>query len=216
MNAEDKKIGEDVGALSDESIVLLKRLIKMLSPITITSASPFNELKLEAASDGGFGFSTVAGTIPIVTSINQLGGCGLVASRTPITLINTTPVYGGWNYTVGDIVTLSGGTGGSVMVNSVDNIGSVVSLSLYTAGSGYSVGNTYQFGDTVRLPDTPFEIFDGISGATMQMISTVASTNGMGLIVNIVAVDTGYGNNNFLQSDIARWLYSDMIQSQIN
>jgi hypothetical protein len=305
MNAENKKIGENIGALSEEAIVLLKQLVKMLSPITATSTTPFNEIKLEAASDGGFGFSTIAGTIPTITSVNQLGGCGIVANQSSILFINNIPINGGRNYTIGDIITLSGGTNGSVIVtglydknisaiditpisggtgyvggeiititndngngrngqvmafsvdnngsvvevllvnpgydyyvgngnqvystgsgsglivnitSTIENIGSISSVALYTPGSGYTVGTNFQDGNITRLGDTIMDVYNDqqLTGMTSQLVWTIPSSNGTGLIVEILAVDTGYGNTNYLQSDIGRWLYSDMIRNNLN
>ena len=55
-----------------------------------------------------------------------------------------------------------------------------------------------------------------ISGTTNQLISTVSSSNGNGIIVSILGVDSSYGNTNFLQSDESRWLYTEMIRNRID
>jgi hypothetical protein len=56
-----------------------------------------------------------------------------------ITVVNTTPVAAGTNYTVGDLLTLAGGTAGRVRVESINPVnGAVLSVSLYSGGSGYS------------------------------------------------------------------------------
>lgn len=57
-----------------------------------------------------------------------------------IITINTTPIAAGTGYTVGDLLTLSGGTNGRVRVETINPInGAVLSVSLYSGGSGYSV-----------------------------------------------------------------------------
>ena len=58
-----------------------------------------------------------------------------------ITGINTTPTAAGSGYSVGDILTVTtGGTLGRVRVDSVNSIGGVTAISIYSAGSGYSIG----------------------------------------------------------------------------
>jgi hypothetical protein len=58
-----------------------------------------------------------------------------------ITAINTTPTSGGSGYVINDLLTVTtGGSLGRVIVESVNSFGAVLSVSLYTAGSGYSVG----------------------------------------------------------------------------
>ena len=59
-----------------------------------------------------------------------------------ITAINTVPTAGGLNYSVGDLLTVTtGGTLGRVRVETINPLnGAVLTVSLYSAGSGYSVG----------------------------------------------------------------------------
>jgi hypothetical protein len=58
-----------------------------------------------------------------------------------ITGINIIPTAPGSGYSVGDLLTVStGGTLGRVRVESINALGGVLSISLYSAGSGYSVG----------------------------------------------------------------------------
>jgi hypothetical protein len=58
-----------------------------------------------------------------------------------ITGINTTPTAPGSGYSVGDLLTVTtGGTLSRVRVESIDALGGVQSISIYSAGSGYSVG----------------------------------------------------------------------------
>jgi hypothetical protein len=55
-----------------------------------------------------------------------------------VTAINTTPIVAGTGYTVGDLLTLSGGAG-RVRVENINPVnGAVLSVSLYSGGSGYS------------------------------------------------------------------------------
>jgi len=300
MYAEGKYAGQDVGALSEDAIVLLRKLIMMLAPASITTTFGVRVDATGSSLMDGIGtITTITNSgVTNLTSVNQLGGCGLVAPSASITIINTKPVDGGWNYSIGDIITLSGGTNGSVIVNglydkkikaidvipissgtgyvagelitlvnpdgngrdgqvmvmsvnndtsvaevsivnggydyyagdgiqlsstgsgsglkvnilsTIEGIGPASSVSLFTSGSGYTIGNSSQVGNTSQL-NTVFELSTG----TPFYTNPIASTNGFGLIVEIQGVDAGYGNNNFLQSDTARWLYSDMIQSKIN
>lgn len=283
---------KEVNGLADETITLLRKLVMMLAPISTTAVYPI-EIRVEATGSvllDGIGTTTaIGGTIPTITTINQLGGAGLTIPLSPITNINTTPINGGWNYSVGDTITLSGGTNGSVIVTalqdknistidlvpisggtgyvageiitivningngingkviaySVDNSGAVVevsilsqgydyyvgygyqstttgsgsglivnitsiienigpvgSVSLYNPGSNYTVGNVIQVGNTINLNQT---------------VANITSTNGTGIVISILGVDnSGRGNMNFIQSDLNRWLYTDMIRNGIS
>lgn len=57
-----------------------------------------------------------------------------------ITAINPIPTVKGTGYTSGDRLKVSGGTLGSVFVESTGLSGSVENISLYSAGSGYTIG----------------------------------------------------------------------------
>lgn len=58
-----------------------------------------------------------------------------------ITAVNATPTAPGSGYAVGDLLTVStGGTLGRVIVETVSITGAVLTVSLYTCGSGYTVG----------------------------------------------------------------------------
>ena len=299
MNAEDKYVGQDLGALSEEAIVLLRKLILLLAPASINTTFGVRVDATGSSLMDAIGvITTITNSgVTTLTNINQLGGCGIATIPSTISLINTTPVNSGWNYSIGDIITLSGGVGGTVIVtglydknistfdvipmsggtsyvageiitlvnpngngvngkvmamsvntdgsiaevslvdggfdyyigealqvsstgsgsglkinivSTIENVGPARSVAIYNAGSGYVVGNSTQVGNTAQL-NSFFSLEDG----SVQTIST-ASTNGMGIIVNILSVDNGYGNTNFLQSDVARWLYTDMIQNKIN
>jgi len=79
-----------------------------------------------------------------------------------IIAINTTPTAGGTGYTIGDLLTLSGGTNGRVRVESIDpSTGAVLSVSLYSAGAGYSAAS--------GIATTP--ITAGGTGCTIQVTS---------------------------------------------
>ena len=83
--------------------------------------------------------------------------------------INTTPIAAGTGYTVGDLLTLSGGTNGRVRVNSIDpSTGAVLSISLYSAGSGYTA--------TSGIATTPLTA--GGTGCTIQ-ITSITGTIGV-------------------------------------
>jgi hypothetical protein len=80
--------------------------------------------------------------------------------------INTTPTAAGTGYTVGDLLTVSGGSLGRVRVDSINPInGAVLSISIYSAGSGYSVGSG--IATTV--------IASGGTGCTIQITSTTGT-----------------------------------------
>ena len=73
-----------------------------------------------------------------------------VRTTNSIKTINSTPVAPGTGYVVGEIVTLATGTGGKVMVESVNPGGIVTSLSILTVGSNYSVA-TFAQGSTTGV-----------------------------------------------------------------
>lgn len=71
------------------------------------------------------------------------------ASDTSVTAVNTTPIAAGANYLVGDILTLATGTGGKVIVESINVTGWVTSVSLLSPGTvGYSVATFATTGGT--------------------------------------------------------------------
>jgi hypothetical protein len=58
-----------------------------------------------------------------------------------ITQIVATPSVAGSGYTAGDILTVAGGTGGTVTVSTVDSVtGAVTAITLSAGGSGYTTG----------------------------------------------------------------------------
>lgn len=91
-------------------------------------------------------------------------------SASAIMAIATTPIAGGTGYVVGDILSISGGTGATAQVNSIQN-GVVTGVSVTSGGAGYSgsdiltVGTGQGQGLTLTVT--------GVSGGT---ITTVAIT----------------------------------------
>jgi hypothetical protein len=109
-----------------------------------------------------------------------------VTSATRVTngiiTINTTPTAGGTGYTVGDLLTLSGGTNGRVRVNSIDpSTGAVLSVSIYSAGSGYTVAS--------GIATTPLTA--GGTGCTIQVTSI---TGTIGVITTSTNHDLLFGD----------------------
>jgi hypothetical protein len=78
----------------------------------------------------------------------DIGITSAVRNTNGILTINTTPVAGGSNHAVGDIVTLGTGTNGKVYIESVDGNGSATLVSLIACGSGYSVATASQSATT--------------------------------------------------------------------
>jgi len=96
--------------------------------------------------------------------------------------INTTPTAGGTGYTVGDLLTLGGGTNGRVRVETINPLnGAVLSISLYSGGSGYTV--------TSGIATTPLTA--GGSGCTVQVTST---TGTIGVITTAYSHDLVLGD----------------------
>jgi len=277
MKIENKILVSNVSqinSITDESIFLLRKLIMMLAPISQT----VTDLKVEATGsnqlDSVTSVTAIGGTIPIITSINQLGGCGIGTisgiTNSSILIINSTPANGGYNYTLGEIVTLSGGStvvitdiyeknlltiginpisggtgyvggeivvisngiNGKVRVMSIDNNGTVLEVSILESGYDYIVGPSSQistngigFGLIINITSVLYGI--GVAKSVQLLTNTsnyyignfpqlYSNKNGVGLVVSILNTDTGYGNANFLQMDINRWLYSNMIRDRLN
>lgn len=83
-------------------------------------------------------------TLALVRSSGRVAFAASTANRVTngITAVNATPTAAGTGYSVGDLLTIStGGTLGRVYVESINPLtGAVLSVSLYTAGSGYTIG----------------------------------------------------------------------------
>ena len=107
-------------------------------------------------------------------------------SASAIMSIGTTPVAAGSGYVVGDVITISGGTGGTASVNSIVN-GYVTALTMFSGGNSYavndiiSVGSSSGYGCTIKVT--------GVSGVGAITTFTV-QTGGSGY----VAGQTGYAN----------------------
>ena len=113
--------------------------------------------------DSGVAFNLVLQKPEILQSI---GISSAVRVTNGIITVNTTPTAGGTGYTVGDLLTLSGGTNGRVRVESIDpSTGAVLTVSLYSAGSGYTVAS--------GIATTP--ITAGGTGCTIQVTSTTGT-----------------------------------------
>ena len=76
-----------------------------------------------------------------VSPFQAIGVTSGTRSTGGITTVNLTPTAGGTNYVVGDILTCStGGTGGKVIVTSINPGGIVTGIKLLACGSGYTTG----------------------------------------------------------------------------
>ncbi len=122
------------------------------------------------------GSSSAIGTdnIPLIQGTATTGSIYLVE------LVN-----GGTGHAVNDVITISGGTNGKVLVDSVDGSGVVTGLTLIRGGSGYSV-----------------------SSSVLQSATTGAGTN---LRLNINGVGTGVNIHNSSGVSTTRGAYNDKI-----
>jgi hypothetical protein len=109
-----------------------------------------------------------AGQLPCQVNVSQAGQTVLVTvqisfgSASATGLSSAAVLLGGMGYQVGDIVAVSGGTGGTVQVSAVNGTtGAATAVSLYTPGTGYS---------------------NGVEGTT----ETTTGGTGTGLTLNIV------------------------------
>ena len=161
-------------------------------------------------TNGGSGY--LAGTTYSVT-----GGLGsgfavnVIAVEGAITSVNSTPVNGGVNYQLGDILNITGdGTvslpygsnwpeNGTVTVTGVSN-GIVTSVSLTNAGSYYTTG-TYTTqgkngtGCMISLTVTTGSVFGLIGKTGCTFLSIVPTNSGINYAVNDVLTLSGGGNN---------------------
>lgn len=94
------------------------------------------------------------------------------------TLTAVTPNNAGTGYEEDDVLTVAGGTGGTVNVDSVDMDGAITGLSILTAGSGY-------------VEDTGVALSGGAgSGATGDILATSTPNSGdheVGLLIHTAA-----------------------------
>lgn len=73
----------------------------------------------------------------------QFGVSTATIASNGIRIVNPTPVAAGINYQVGDILTVPTGAGGRVRVESINPLtGAILTLSLYSCGSGYGNGTS--------------------------------------------------------------------------
>jgi len=205
-NDKIKLKNHQINSITDESIFLLKKLIIMLSPIS----KNITNLKVDATGSNQIDFvttmSAIGGTIPTITSISQLGGCGIGTisglTRSNILIIDSTPVNGGYNYTIGEVVTLI--SDATVIVTDIYEKNLLtIDISPISGGTGYVGGEIIVIGNgingTVRvmsIDGSVLEIsilesgYDYVIGSAYQI-----STNGIGtgLIVNVTSVLYGIG-----------------------
>lgn len=86
--------------------------------------------------------ATVQGSYPVTVSSG-------IRNTNGILTVNTTPIAGGSNYRIGDVLTLStGGSNGKVTVETVSSTGAVLSVSLRRCGSGYGTVTSATTGGT--------------------------------------------------------------------
>ena len=160
--------------------------------------------------DNGVAFNMALIRPMISDTIQNHGVTSATRVLNGITAVSTTPTSGGLNYTVGDLLTISiGGSLGKVYVESISNIGAVLSVSLASAGSVYTTGtgktttggtgagctiNITSVG-TIGVITTPFnhdfQIGDtvGFSGATETAWNTsitILGIQSLGIVETII------------------------------
>lgn len=179
MKVENIKVDQNKSVLSEEAILLLRKLIMMLAPISTNTSMVVRVNTTGSSNMDGVGVATNYGaaTLPNITTINQLGGSGLSIPQGSINTIDSIPFSGGWGHKVGDIITLSGGS--TVVVNGVydKNILTINKIPI-SGGIGY-VG-----GEIITLIN---EQGNGRNGTVIA-----SSVDIYGSIVEVQIVDTGY------------------------
>lgn len=127
--------------------------------------------------------------------IDWSGGIATVASTSnsssEIMSIATTPATGGSGYVVGDVLTISDGTGATVTANSIIN-GSIASISLTNGGSSYAVNDVVYLGQAGALNGTI-----KVSGVTAGAITSFTlQSPGQGYSIGQAIAATGSGADN--------------------
>jgi hypothetical protein len=107
------------------------------------------------------------------------------------TLINVTIINGGGGYQVGDVLTVSGGTGGTVTIAGVNtSIGNpITSITLTTAGSGYTHGTTVS-------------LTGGSGGSATALLTTKNSTGGLFYNTFHISANDGFCGVGYTSSPI--------------
>jgi hypothetical protein len=105
--------------------------------------------------------------------------------------IATTPTAGGTGYVVGDVLTISGGTGGTVSVSSTTN-GAITGISILSGGSSYAVNDVVAVGFGGGYGGT-IKVTGASSGA---MTSATIQTAGQGYTAGAGWAQTGSGAGN--------------------
>ena len=231
FNSTDNQIN----GLADETISLLKKLIMMLQPLSITTTF---RLRVEATAassqmDNITLMSGIGGTIATVTTINQFGGCGIGNTNlNSVSIINNTPLVGGFDYQIGDIVILSGGTVNAQVVVYDIYDGNILNIDIIpiSGGTGYVSGEIVDIDNGVNgkiqimsvdnsgmaIEIAILEPGYGYNVGISQQISSNGS--GSGLIVNITSIKLGIGAAKFvsLLSGGLNYIVGDYPQIQTN
>jgi hypothetical protein len=148
-----------------------------------TADTAGNQLSIVSGGAASQGVNRAAGTLLLRTGQSTGSGGGSIVLSTPtpqssnLTAIASVSVNaGGSGYTVSDVLTISGGTGGTATVAAVAPSGSIATATVNAAGSGYSLN------DVLTI--------SGGSGGTIKV--TKLNTSGNVLGVTIVTPGSGY------------------------
>jgi len=238
MKVENKifnSTNNQINGLADETISLLRKLIMILQPTSIntTFGLRLDTNAVSSALDNITLMSNIGGTIPTITSINQLNGVGVGNTNlNSVSIINNTPLSSGFNYQIGDIVTLSGGTiNASVVVYDIyDGNISNIDIIPISGGTGYISGEIVSIDNGVNGKiqimsvdnsgmAVEIAIFDPGYGYSVGQSQQIFSTgSGSGLIVNITSIILGIGAAKFvsLLSGGLNYVVGDYPQIQTN
>lgn len=134
------------------------------------------------SSSGIWEWTGATGTLN--TATNAAGGISAVTFNQT----GANPNLGGTGYSIGDILTLAGGTGGQVKVTSIVT-NTVQAIAISNAGSGYAVNDIV----TILSDQTAF----GVVNATAK----VTSTGGGGTITGIQLLTQGSGGSVYYLHD---------------
>lgn len=150
----------NISAVVRTKILTLLLGICEIYPIAIANAGSGYAAGALVVDNTGTGGTGLAGTYIVST------GTGAITS------VNPTPVAEGTGYSVDDILTLSGGIGGTVKVLTVD-AGKVKTYQILTGGTGYTIGTK----STTVLPISGAGCQIAITGLNSGAITGISITN---------------------------------------
>lgn len=171
-----------------------------------TSNTTGNNMTVQASGVTAAATNKSGGTLILRPGLSTGSATALVQIQVPTPASSTTVIQsislnaGGSGYVVSDVLTISGGTGGSATVNSVASSGQIQSATVSSGGTGYSYGDvlTIAGGSATATVNgiasgvvTSVSISSGGSGYTSSSAVATTGGTGTGSALNITIYATG-------------------------